>query len=181
MAASGDLSPGRADPRHRAVGRGDRLFHALAALGIAAGLAWSLRPVDPGVFPPTFSVPGPGERSVCMLRRVTGIPCPTCGVTRSFHALGRGRVGAALAFHPLGPVYLAMLVVVAVRSAGIALTGRRWLERAARALLWSLPAVALATLAVYAVRLAVFFAEGTGAAAWRVSPLGRLVAALAGG
>ncbi|MBL7141090.1 MAG: DUF2752 domain-containing protein, partial [Planctomycetes bacterium] len=116
--------------------------------------------------------------SICMLRRVTGMPCPTCGVTRSFRALGQGALVAAVRFHPLGPVYFALLMVVMVRSAGIAVRGRRWLDGTARVMAWSLPVLVLATLAVYAVRMWLFFASGMGAAAWAASPMGRLVAAL---
>lgn len=161
---------------NRTISQGDRLFHGLAAAALAGMVAASLWPADVATMPPAFGVGGNG--SICMLRRVTGMPCPTCGVTRSFRALGQGALVAAVRFHPLGPVYFALLMVVMVRSAGIAVRGRRWLDGTARVMAWSLPVLVLATLAVYAVRMWLFFASGMGAAAWAASPMGRLVAAL---
>jgi hypothetical protein len=40
----------------------------------------------------------------CASRVVFGISCPGCGLTRSFVAMARGDVGAALRFNPMGPV-----------------------------------------------------------------------------
>ncbi len=161
----------------RRVPRKERIFHGLAAGTLAVLFAGSLWPADTRGMPETFSVPEESG-TICMLRRVTGMPCPTCGVTRSFRALGQGEVGAAVRFHPLGPVYAAMLLTVMARSAGIALRGRTWLERTARVLAWSLPLVAGATLLLYAVQLGLFFADGTGTTAWEASPMGRLLEAL---
>jgi hypothetical protein len=47
----------------------------------------------------------------CLLREVTGVPCPTCGATRGLLALLDGRVLDALALNPLVAVVgLAFLV-----------------------------------------------------------------------
>jgi hypothetical protein len=164
-------------PPARTVRGADRVFHGVAAAVLAAAMVHSLWPADVAAMPDTFSVPH-DEESICMLRRVTGMPCPTCGVTRSFHALGQGDAAAAVRFHPLGPLYAAMLLAVMVRSAGIAVGGRTWLERTARVLVWSLPFVVLATVGVYVVRMWLFFADGTGAAAWEASPAGRVLSIL---
>jgi hypothetical protein len=43
---------------------------------------------------------------VCPLRAATGIPCPACGITRSWRAALRGRPADSLRFHPLGLVAL---------------------------------------------------------------------------
>ncbi|HEV8630441.1 MAG TPA: DUF2752 domain-containing protein [Thermoanaerobaculia bacterium] len=45
--------------------------------------------------------------SFCAWRRVTGIPCPGCGMTRAMAALARGELGAALHLHPFAPLVLA--------------------------------------------------------------------------
>ncbi len=39
--------------------------------------------------------------SACLTRRLTGIPCPTCGVGRSLHALLHGDIASSLRYHPL--------------------------------------------------------------------------------
>ena len=40
----------------------------------------------------------------CPFRRVTGLPCPTCGLTRSWNAALHGRLRESLVLHPLGPL-----------------------------------------------------------------------------
>lgn len=49
---------------------------------------------------------GRGLPSVCVFRRVTGHPCPLCGLSRSIAALSRGRIASSLRAHPLGPPIL---------------------------------------------------------------------------
>lgn len=67
-----------------------------------------------------------GGLIVCMMRAATGIPCPGCGLTRSFCAIAKGEVGRAFHFHLLGPVLF-----------GIA--GIYWLRSLASLLNWSEP------------------------------------------
>ncbi len=171
------MDPSEVAGPNRTVRRSDRIFHGIVAAGLAVMFAASVRPMDLADLPPTFGAGGSGN-SICLLWRTTGMPCPTCGVTRSFYALGHGAPGAAVAFHPLGPVLCAVFVIVMVRSAGVALLGRTWLERTARVLVWSIPVLAVATLVTWAVRMVFFFADGTGVQAFRASPLGRLIALL---
>ena len=50
---------------------------------------------------------------ICPFRRLTGLPCPGCGLTRSWVYLAHGQVRDALAAHPFGAVAaLAALVLV---------------------------------------------------------------------
>ncbi len=53
----------------------------------------------------------------CAFRRVTGTPCPGCGLTRSWVALGRGAVSESLAFHRLGWVVMLYVGLQALRHA----------------------------------------------------------------
>jgi hypothetical protein len=53
----------------------------------------------------------------CGVKTRTGYPCPTCGMTTSFRALGRGEIGDAFAAHPFGPGLFAVTVLVAVTGA----------------------------------------------------------------
>ncbi|MGI8925207.1 MAG: DUF2752 domain-containing protein, partial [Tepidiformaceae bacterium] len=48
---------------------------------------------------------------VCPFRMATALPCPACGMTRSFIATADGGLARALAFHPLGPVLFAAAVL----------------------------------------------------------------------
>jgi hypothetical protein len=42
--------------------------------------------------------------SLCPFLNITGIPCPLCGLTRSFSSLLRGDVVEAFWYHPVGPL-----------------------------------------------------------------------------
>lgn len=48
--------------------------------------------------------PTGAEHSVCLFRRITGISCPGCGLTRSMAHLAKGDLSAGLRMHPLAPV-----------------------------------------------------------------------------
>jgi hypothetical protein len=58
-------------------------------------------------------------RLACPLRRMIGVPCPTCGSTRLVEALLRGDLRAALASNPL---VFTVLVGVGVWALGSTLT-----------------------------------------------------------
>ena len=48
---------------------------------------------------------------LCPFRFLTGVPCPGCGLTRSFCALTHGDVTSAFAFHLFGPILMLALLV----------------------------------------------------------------------
>lgn len=50
--------------------------------------------------------------SLCWFRRLSGVPCPACGMTRAWVHLAHGAPGAAWAMNPLG----AALAVLAAAS-----------------------------------------------------------------
>lgn len=81
---------------------------------------------------------------ICPFRLMTGLPCPGCGLTRSWIALAHGDPGTAFARHAFGPVLFA-LAIIAVATTVYSLARRREpVDLAARA--GSRPAVALATV-----------------------------------
>ena len=51
---------------------------------------------------------------VCPLRHWTGIPCPTCGMTRSFMAIARGDLTEATTQHLFGPILFTGFLLAAV-------------------------------------------------------------------
>ena len=51
-------------------------------------------------------LPSGAGYTVCAFRRLTGIPCPGCGLTRAMGALARGELLLALHFHPFAPLVL---------------------------------------------------------------------------
>ena len=153
---------------------GSRVGHALAACLLLAVFAASFLGVDRWKWPALSPLGGEGS-TTCILRSATGLPCATCGMTRSFCAIGRGDLGTAFAQHPLGLVLYGFLVLVMLRSAAVAATGRRILPQAGRVFLWMAAVLVAATLVVWVARLCEMVASGEAAEAWRASLLGQLI------
>jgi hypothetical protein len=53
--------------------------------------------------------------STCPIRRITGYPCPTCGMVRSWHSVLRLEPAQAVRDHPFGPIALAGIAAEAWR------------------------------------------------------------------
>jgi len=88
---------------------------ALGALLAAAG-AWAavfLQPVSP-LFP------------ACPFKRLTGIACATCGLTRCVTALGRWDWPAAFHWHPAAALFAALLPLLALWDLWRARRGRAY-------------------------------------------------------
>lgn len=77
----------------------------LSAAVIAASAL--LSPTDEAVYLLGIRLP-----EICTFRRLTGMSCPGCGLTRSFTYLGHLDIGSAFRMHLLGPV---MYVIVAAQ------------------------------------------------------------------
>lgn len=74
--------------------RSARLRRPLAVLAGAALLA------------PTLLRPGVSGPVLCPMRRITGVWCPTCGMTRAVAWLAHGDLHQSLRYHPLAPLLL---------------------------------------------------------------------------
>ncbi len=61
---------------------------------------------------------------ICPFRRLTGLPCPGCGLTRSWVDLMHGRVADAMAANAFGIVALALAVLLLVAVGSALLRGR---------------------------------------------------------
>ena len=86
--------------------------------------------------------------TLCPLKRLLGVPCPTCGTTRAVVLLLRGDVCGAFALQPLAmavAVLLAPALAVARVVVGGARLKRRFAALARRPLFWWI--VVLAVLA----------------------------------
>jgi hypothetical protein len=57
-------------------------------------------------------VTAPNSLVLCPLRAVTGIPCPSCGLTRALAHLERGHLVEALKFHPFSPLIFFLALVL---------------------------------------------------------------------
>ncbi len=70
-----------------------KLFWLVGAAG-AAGL----------VLLAVWTPPDDPSKALCLTRRVLGLPCPGCGLTRAISRLLQGELARALALHPLAPL-----------------------------------------------------------------------------
>jgi hypothetical protein len=68
--------------------------------------------------------PSSNAPPVCMSKRMLGVSCPGCGMTRSVTAAARGDLASALRFHAFGPLLLAGALAVWALLA-VALAGDR--------------------------------------------------------
>lgn len=68
------------------------------------------------VFTPNGIGPSDDYFTVCGFKNLTGLPCPGCGLTHSFCALGKGDLQSAFAFNALGPLLFLALAVTWVRA-----------------------------------------------------------------
>jgi uncharacterized protein DUF2752 len=71
------------------------------------------------MLPPSLVAKGP---TLCLFRRATGVPCPNCGLARSWTATAHGQLGQGLRHNLMGPPAFALTVVLAIAP-------RTWLER----------------------------------------------------
>ncbi len=90
------------------------LLAQIAAVGIL------LRASQDGVW-----ILGHPVGGVCLFQRLTGVPCPTCGMTRSIVLTLNGHLWTALRLNLAGPVW-----VLAVATLAVALLWLAWCERA---------------------------------------------------
>lgn len=84
---------------------------------------------------------------LCPFRATTGLPCPGCGLTRAFCAIGRGELERALHFNIISPVVFLAAVVVWLYAVSVLLKINPLRDVLARlkpnALVWRLTFVVL--------------------------------------
>lgn len=88
---------------------------------------------------------------LCLLRQVSGLACPTCGLTRAAALLPRGEWRASLAMHPMAAALAVQLAAVWI-AWGMALA-QRWRERLDRWIPHAMAVNAATLLAIWLVRL----------------------------
>ena len=123
---------------------GRRVRAAVGALAVAAGLVLCAL-LDPGSIE--------GLPTLCPFRRVTGLDCPGCGMTRALSALLHGDPDAAAAHHPLVLVALPLAVGALLWLFAEALSPRPLTARVPR------PVRTIAALVLLAAFVAVWVAR----------------------
>lgn len=147
--APSDLAPTEA-------GRGERRLRAALALvlGSLLVIAALLPPVPAGAGGDGLTVAGHRLPDACAMYRTTGLPCPGCGLTRSWVAALHGDLSGSLGHHALGWLVLAYAVAQLGRNAAwLALPRRRLaVERFGRPLDRAVVAVAVLLLIAWIPR-----------------------------
>ena len=95
-------------------------------------------------------LPGPG----CPLRQLTGIPCPTCFLTRATCASLRGDWHSALELHAFGPLVAAGLILWSLQALRSRSLHLKSLED------WHLAAMGLVLLIYWSVRMGLSYGLG---------------------
>ncbi len=131
--AAGDLYD---VPRERAW----RAWRLAGAAMLAGGLALA-----------AWTPPESAAWTTCLFRRLTGVECASCGMTRALSLLAHGDLAGSLARHPLAAPYAAEAVLLWL-LAPLALA-RDWRPRRTWLRAWAVAHLA-ALLAVWIVRLA---------------------------
>lgn len=67
----------------------------------------------------THALHGP---TICLFRQLTGLDCPSCGLTRAFRAMGHLDVIGAFRYNPLGPLFFSGTVIAWVYATAQVLT-----------------------------------------------------------
>ena len=73
-------------------------------------MLWSAAAISAVILRPIWIAVAP-HLSSCTFRNLTGIPCPTCGTTRTVRALLDLDLGSALALNPLATVAGAAFII----------------------------------------------------------------------
>ena len=102
VARSGCLATRRPDPLYHAV------LLVISSGILLLALVLSVRNRSE-VLVPWLNIPLP---ELCVMRRVTGLGCPGCGLTRCFISLAHGDWAAAWSYNPAG---LFLFVVIALQ------------------------------------------------------------------
>ena len=55
-----------------------------------------------------------GEIGDCLVKRITTIPCPSCGSTRSVLSLFKGDISGALFWNPFGLIIMAIMILAPI-------------------------------------------------------------------
>lgn len=103
--------------------------HSERAVRIVAGLGVGAI-VTAFVVTPAVSTSGP---ELCPMRLITGLPCPGCGLTRSWIAAAHGDLADGFAYNIFGPISL-LATIVFVVAVGFLLIRKRSTAPIARVL-----------------------------------------------
>lgn len=104
---------------------------------------------------------GTAPMPACVFLAITGLPCPSCGMTRCFMAMSRLDFWTAWRMNPLGTALFVAMVCYAVYAL-IVVVGRLPRVRIEFASVWELRALLAAAVLLFAVNWAYLLVMGNG-------------------
>ncbi|MFH1117981.1 MAG: DUF2752 domain-containing protein [Pseudomonadota bacterium] len=141
----------------KGTGAVEELLLLVLAFGAVAG-SFILQPDGCGSL--GLPVPFTGIRvtlpEVCMSRRVLGVSCPGCGLTRSFVAAAHGDWTEAVRWNPMGPVlFLVVLFQIPYRAVNYLglWSSRHWWIRLRAGLALSVWPICTGLVAAWLIRM----------------------------
>jgi hypothetical protein len=84
----------------------DSRFYPLALTAVIAGYIWVAVNIIMYEDNSASAIPG-----LCIFRNLTGIPCPSCGSTRSVISVIKGEFYEALLLNPIGYILTFLLII----------------------------------------------------------------------
>jgi len=75
-------------------------------IGCGVGYAWLMYNYNSYQLTNSFTV--------CIIKNVTGIPCPSCGSTRAVESLINGNLVESILWNPIGLLLVTMLVIIPI-------------------------------------------------------------------
>jgi hypothetical protein len=78
--------------------------YKIILLACLAGYIWIYFGIIHGIYQKIFF-------EVCLLKKITNLPCPSCGTTRSVAAILNGDFGQAFLINPLGFIAISFLII----------------------------------------------------------------------
>ena len=89
------------------ISRGRNLYIFLFSASVA-GYVWLLANLY------WFRSAGENAETFCLFKRVTHLPCPSCGSTRAIEAMLQGHISESLHLNPLGSLILLIMLILPV-------------------------------------------------------------------
>jgi len=93
----------------------------------------------------------------CGFHKITGLPCPSCGMTRALFAAANGRFKEAFAFHPLGLLLFVSGIALSFVFVLEATMNRRFLTYDERTVRVFLILLLVLMLLLWVIRICVIF------------------------
>lgn len=100
----------------------DNRFYPFAVLAVFTGYAWVLLNI---VINHSSQITSPG---LCIFKSVTGIPCPSCGSTRSVLSIIDGNFHQAMLHNPIGFILALTLIILPLWLIYDSVTGKRSMQ-----------------------------------------------------